>query len=461
LDIAALFRKAALGGMGSTKAAEKLAEISKSNPEAKAAFDRLGIDVPPDVLSDNATVQSTAGLVRSQPASAAESAWRNTIQKASEKADEAMSELDGSTDLAEVSEKVKSSLDKTHADLKSAEEVAHNKVTEMVPKGFKSTMDNTANLLNKRMEEVGYDGLSSDEKKLMSLATDPNGVLYGRIVQERRHVGDALGGKTTLYGNTATGELKQYYGALAEDQKSAVMNLGDQSAVDALQSANRITQIKKGLEKRIVEAYGKEGDGSIATTLKGALISGAEGNITKLRKVIKAVPSELRKEAIASSLMANVRSKSNGSGIGGMFGFSEYAKLYQGLRRNSPVYAAITKELGPESSELLRSLYVVSKRMTDSRPMVLPTGKSAYVQALTADNLITKVCNNAAGKITSVVAGSVAGGPVGGAAATAITHLISSGKKDVVKSVGEFINSPEFARAVENASAANKNKLGQ
>lgn len=458
-----LFKRAISGGMGSTKATEELAALSKSNPEAKAAFEKLGIEVPPDVLAENSVITAAAGLARSQPASDAEGAWRGIVQRASERAGQVMKEMDGSPDLASVSDKIRGRLDATHADLKTAESAAHNAVKAMVPDGFMSDMPNVAAQIQKRITSVGYDGLSADEKKLLNLATDPEGALYGRIIQERQKIGDAMAGKQGLYPTTGSAELKQYYAALAEDQKHALGQLGNQEAIDALTAANRLTVQRKALEKRITTAYGKDGEGSIATTLRTALVTASNGDAKKLQQIIKTVPPELRKEAISSGIMANVLAKNNADGIKGMFGFSEFATLYRGLRRNAPVYASIARELGPESEEMLRQLYVASKRITDARAMVISTGRAnqPFLQALTADSLLAKIVGPASSRVAGAAASMVAGGHAGAVVSNAVTSLISSNKKDAIKAVGNLLASPEFSQAVERAGSLTEQRAGR
>ncbi|MBV5277001.1 hypothetical protein JZU56_04115, partial [bacterium] len=89
---------------------------------AKDAADRLGIQLPADVFSDNPQVRAAAGLTRSAAGSEAEAAWRNTVTQAVDKADDVIKQFDatfveGAVAPGVVSQKIKDSLTATRSDL--------------------------------------------------------------------------------------------------------------------------------------------------------------------------------------------------------------------------------------------------------------------------------------------------------------------------------------------------------
>ena len=94
-EVGALTQKAASGGMGAVKAQEELAAQAKINPEAKAAADRLGIDLPADVFSDDDMVKATVGLTRSEVGKEPEALWRRAVKGARDKADEIIAPMKG------------------------------------------------------------------------------------------------------------------------------------------------------------------------------------------------------------------------------------------------------------------------------------------------------------------------------------------------------------------------------
>jgi hypothetical protein len=151
---------------GNKKAINDLIEAARINPEAVAAAERLGIDLPPDVLADSQLIREAAGLTRSIAGTEASAAWRETIVRASEAADEAILALGGSPDLASVSEGVRINLTGTHSTLKKQASDLYNGVDEVMPRSTIVSPDASTRLLNDLTAELGgAANLSPIEKK--------------------------------------------------------------------------------------------------------------------------------------------------------------------------------------------------------------------------------------------------------------------------------------------------------
>ena len=123
-DILNLARKAGGRLPGSTAAKAQLVDLAQVNPEARAAAERLGIDVPFDVLSDNPQVRSAVGLTRALVAGEAEAAWENTVRQAIQRADEISQQFDaafvaGRPAPGATSQKIVDNLQQTRQTLKS------------------------------------------------------------------------------------------------------------------------------------------------------------------------------------------------------------------------------------------------------------------------------------------------------------------------------------------------------
>ena len=119
-ELGTLLQQASKGGRGSQAAIEALAKEAKTNPEAAAAAARLGIDLPPDVLSDNPLLKNAAAMTRDLKASEAAGQFETIVINASNAADEAMAAINASPDLAAVSDKVLNSVTASQAALKKA-----------------------------------------------------------------------------------------------------------------------------------------------------------------------------------------------------------------------------------------------------------------------------------------------------------------------------------------------------
>jgi hypothetical protein len=249
----------------------------------------------------------------------------------------------------------------------------------------------------------------------------------------------------------ASGDLKRLYGALAEDQLTNVGQIGGDALRQELRAANLLTAKRKALENRIVGAFGKESDGSVANLMQSAIKSAAKGDAAQFNKLMKVVPPELRKETVATAL-ASVAS-SGRAAQEGSFGFAEFAKAYRGLRANPPVYKQIIEVLGKDADPVLRDLFEISRRITDARAQVLTTGKAnqALVDAMKAEGLLSNVMKSSiAQRAVTGAAGIV---PGGGLIAPDIIQFMSKGNADAVKAAGKLFASDDFQKlAIEAAT---------
>ena len=452
-EVQALAAKAGRGGMGAVRAQEQLAQEAKVNLTAKAAADRLGIDLPADVFSDNQTVRATAGLTRSKVASEAEGAWRNSVNAVRDRADEIMKEMDGSPDIASVSEKVKSSLQATQAQLKKAADDLYNEVDAAIPQSARVQPDNAVKTLNATITDLGgIEGLSAPERGLFNLVTGKDPVTYARLMREKRAIGAALAKQQSTYGGVDEAMLSRLYGALSDDQMAAVQTIGSEELRAKLRNANQLFAKKKAMEKRIVNAFGQDLDGSIVSKLRASIQQGAKGDIANLNRIIKTIPEDLRKETVATALTALSRSaRSSQPG----FGLTEFAKTYTGLKANAPVYNQIGKAIGPEGMKMLEDLATVAERVNIANANVLTTGKANQV-GFNASGLAGRVLQSTGGqraaRAAGAAGGAVTGGPMGAIAGSEMAAAITAGRADGQLAAGRLFSSPEFTQAAVEAA---------
>ena len=585
-DVARDARTAATGGMGSQQAVERLARAAPLNKDAAAAAERLGIDVPPDVLMDHTQLKEAIGLTRSMTGTVASAAWTDAVERAATQADEAMALIDGSPDLSEISDSVLASMNKTQADLQKQADEIYGRVNakinpsapaaaaaaapdlaalkqqgfdvdtplyhgtgadfekfntsgsgtlgpgvyltrtkeiankygnveggrvipvyvrkdriatqadyidligepgtviadEMKARGFEGveykyaggtsetvifdprnlvradkgagakaaaakspTVDliNSRRLLNGVVKDLGNDvsKLTPLEKELREMSSPGRElpVTYTALMRMKADVGQALQKASGPYKDVNSAILKRLYGALSEDQLAHAQKVGGDTLRADLRLGNQLVAKRKALEDRIVSLFGDERDGSISRKLLATIQGGAKGDVTGFNRVVRSIPEDLRKKAVASAIAAAAREeKTNG------FGFSKYVNLYQGLRRNSEVYKTVVQTLGPDSDKFLRDLYEVSKRITEARAQVLTTGKAnqALVQGMMAEGLVEGVLRNTIGKKT------VMGVPIAGPMVEALTKS----NKNKLNAAGELFTSPEWQQLVINVS---------
>ena len=446
-EVGTLVKKASGTGFGSTAARDKLADLAQVNVAAKEAADRLGIQLPADVFSDNPQVRAAAGLTRSVAGGEAEAAWRNTVTQAVDKADDVIKQFDatfveGAVAPGVVSQKIKDSLTKTRLDLNSAAGKIYNSVDEKVPKTTIVGLPKLRETLDTVKAEVGDAGMSSAERNLAKMIEEGN-VTYGRLKREKQLIGNAINKLESPYGSMAEADLKRLYAALADDQLTNVRNVGGETLRQELRAANLLYAKERALGKRIVNAFGQDIEGSVANKMRTAITSSAKGDTGEFNRLLKTVPDDLRKETLATAL-ASVTRSARGAEKGG-FGFSEFADIYPKLRANPPVYKTIVDTLGKDSADVLRDLFEVSKRVTEARANVLTTGKAnqALLQGMQAESLIGKVMEStlAKGMVTGAAAIS---GPIAAAATSVVTSALTQGNKDALKAAGKLFADESF-----------------
>jgi uncharacterized protein (DUF697 family) len=434
----------------------RLAAGMDIDPEAKAAADSLGFDLPPDVMSNNQQIREAAGLTRSQAGTSTSASWRDTVARASDRALEVMGEIK-STNLSEISERVKTSLRATRDDLNTQAGAIYDQIGQQVGKRAIIEPNNMVRSLNETIMDLGGEaGMSKAERDLFALVTGDQPITYERLSRERRAVGRAISRGDGPYADADQASLNRIYGAMAEDQLANVERLAGPEARANLEAANALYTQQKDLEGTIVSAFGKDGEGSIASKLVTAVNGGAKrGDISGLNRVLNAIPKDLRGEAMATAI-GHVAS-STGS-TASPFNFAAYSSMYKGMRDNPAVYSRVIGELGPEADGILRGLYVVSDRVTKARANVLTTGKAnqSLVNSLTADGLVNRVMETSIGRRATqgaaTMAGAAAGGAPGAVAGNAIAEALAKGGRNHIDQAGRMFSSPEFQRLVTEAA---------
>lgn len=454
-EVGNLVKKAAGTGFGSSAARDKLADLAQVNLAAKEAADRLKIELPADVFSDNPQVRAAAGLTRSAAGSEAEAAWRNVVTQAVDKADDVIKQFDatfveGAIAPGVVSQKIKDSLTQTRSALNKEAGKVYDAVDEIVPKTSVVDLPKLKETLDAVKDEVGDEGMSAAERNLSKMI-DSGNVTYGRLKREKGLIGKALNKMESPYGSMAEADLKRLYAALADDQLTNVGNIGGEELRQQLRAANLLYAKERALGKRIVNAFGQDIEGSLVGKMRSAITGAAKGDAGEFSRLLKTVPEDLRKETIATAL-ASVTRSARGAEKGG-FGFSEFADIYPKLRANPPVYKTIVETLGKESADTLRDLFEISKRITDARAQVLTTGKAnqALLQGMQAESLIGKVMESTLAK--GVVTGAAAmGGPIAAAATSVVTSAMTQGNKDGLKAAGKLFADEGFQKLAIDAA---------
>jgi len=458
-ELGGIIKKASSNGIGSTKAKEELASLVGENPQIRAAVEAIGIEVPPDVFSDNQQIRKAIGLTRSEVGSPAEAQWLNTLKPAIARADELMASMDASKDISLVSENVRRKMTSTRQELEAKAKELYTKAEGGFDAASRVDLKGVKALLDERLRKLGgaVESLHPKEARLYKiLENNPEKATYEFLKTEKTHVGDALRGRQAVaadsYGSMAERDLSNLNAAFARDQIENVSKLGGEEAGRQIKGANLLYAQNRALGNRIVSIFGKDEVGSVASLMQSAIKTGSKGDTVRIGKLLRSIPQEdagLRKEVVATAI--NDLSLSTTGDNAGNFSFSRFADTWGGIRRNSEMLKVVSKELGPEATGMLNNLYVASKAIASSEKNVLYTGKAnqILIDVLNAESRASRMLSTTAGKAAAAGAGAFFGGPIGAAAGTAVQNMISKGSKEGVKRAGELFASPEFKAMIQ------------
>ena len=282
-EIAALAKKATGWGPGARAAKKQLADRFAANPEAQAAAQRLGIEIPADVLSDNAQGQALTGLARSQVGSAADTAWKADAQRISQYAEQAMSDLGGTRDLAQLSDDVLNRLNGTAQALEDKAGVLRADVKAAIDPAARVKASNLEQVLGKTIKNYGglseaKAAMSGPEKELLAMlgegatAKTPT---YARLNRLRDDVGLAWAKGKGPWSDVNRTQLGEYYHALRQDQLSAVEQIGGKELADKQVAANNLFEQMYDQRAEMQDLFGKSLEGSISPKLWNAVTTGS------------------------------------------------------------------------------------------------------------------------------------------------------------------------------------------
>jgi hypothetical protein len=366
-------------------AQQKIIELAEINPEAKAAAESLGFELPIDVYADNPQIRAALGLERSQFGTPAQGEWDVTLRKAIENADNISQQFDaffigGVPATGAVSQKIKTGLEQSQKALKSQASELYKKVDEGVSAKAPVDLDNLFTTLQEVVSEVGESGLNQQEKKLLDLfqtgEAGAGDITYGRLIREKGLIRRAKEGKESPYGSLDEASLVRLENALTKDQLDNVERMAGEETRRNLRAANLLYAKQGALGKRMVSAFGRDLEGDLNSLLLGAISESKTGGARKFNKLIKTVPEEYRKEALATAIASATRSKASQG-----FGFAEFRDFYPALRANPEVFGKIAKEMGPDWVKAMNSLLTVSRKMTDARSVAgLRTGATTQAE---------------------------------------------------------------------------------
>jgi hypothetical protein len=453
-EMITLAQKAVSRGPGASKARAQLAEIAKANPEAKAAADRLGLELPTDTLSDNAQLKEVVGLTRSQIGSEAKQVWNETVQAASERAHKAMDELDAVTDISQVSADVFDRLDKAQMGLGRQASDLRQEVTDAVDVRGRVDATGIKSWLQTRIDDLGggkegIAALSSEEKRLWGIVSKGQPT-YALLNEQRDLIGQALEKGTGPWANTNMKRLKDIYGSLADDQINFIEASAGKEIADKQRAANTLFKQMYDGREQMQRIFTKDLSGSLAPLMQRAITQGTKGNVQTLNTLVKIIPEDMRGKVLTSALFKAAKTTDE------TFSFTNFANIYRDLRSNSAVYKQFAQAVGPEGDKLLTDLYAISRRLSDADKAISRTGASTQFQLLNSERLLSRILMASGGAAGAGLVASTLGGPgaavVAAGLAAAAPEIAQRVGKTNAQKLHNLMSSAEFRDLATSAA---------
>lgn len=449
-------RKAAEGGIGSTRAAEVLRGQTAPNTKTVEAAKRLGIDeyLQPEHVTTNQAYRELAEAVKSIPGSVGRQESMKGLEQVAKRADDLIGELGGSRDLSQVGGGLKERMLGTVKELETKADDTYNAIRQAIPAKTEAPATNVVDFIKSHADEIGgSSNLSAQEKKILRQLAPESGEVptYALLDQVRRDIGSSLSGNRGPFKDADTGLLKKLYGLINADQEAIATSMGQG---DAWKVAKSLVSTRKGVEDDLAALFGKNLDQSIVTKLATSVKDLPKGDVDKFVKLIQSVPEDMRQGVTASGLASAFQRSANR----GEINFGNYAQWYEGLLRNKRAHTAIMANLPREARKSLSDLYRVSKGISQSSRERITTGRIQAVQQefQAADSFVGQLYSLASKAVPGMAAEGVtsAAGLPGAGIASGIASAMTKGKKPPpIKAVDEFLASPEFIMGARAAAS--------
>mgnify|MGYP000265309940 CR=1 FL=1 len=477
-ETADLARRAIGIGPGATKARTELARNAQIDPAARASAERLDMDLPVDIISDDARLKNLTGLARSQVGTGAEASWQATVQRVAQRAEDVVAEIGATRDLAQISDDVMKRLDDSMKALETQGATLRRQVDEAIDVRGRADASNLQREIADLINNYGgiaeaRNALTGPEKRLLAMLGEGEEAIrptYARLNRLRDEIGDALNKNKGPWVDVPRANLTRYYRALADDQLAAVRAQGGDELAEQFRASNELFTRMFTAREEMTDLFGRNLEKSLAPALSRAITKGGKGDVSELSNILDRIPADMQGPAVLSALLNNSKSRASHGG----FSFANFEKTYRGLREQGPVFRRVADAIGPEGVNVLNDVYAVARRMADGERRVLTTGKSnqALLSQMQADGLVRNIVSNTARRtgVNAVGAGvgSVAGGPVGAAAGMALSdtvqEAITRGGRDRLQRLHELLSGSEFRALAEElangeASTAAVNRL--
>jgi hypothetical protein len=270
----------------------------ESLPGALGAADRIGVDVPKAIATNN-PLTKLAGqtLVAAPGGGPLQAAVKTSVGQLEDSVAEAARRAGGTVDRAEAGDNFANAIDKVFKpNVKSGIDAAYENLDMLMDVNKQTPLTQTREAVTKLYQERGDAALAGlgDASQFVLEAIHRPGMTFNGIKNLRSRIGAMLD-KGNFPEGMDEGELRFIYKTLSGDLEGAAMNAGGQRAVDGLNRVNElntnVSMWKKGLDKVLGPAT-RSGEGQTQILIRMAG-TGAGADLATLAKARNAVPADV------------------------------------------------------------------------------------------------------------------------------------------------------------------------
>src|SRR5574343_596186 len=451
-DLAELSRAAA---EGDSEAAKRIAQFAEIDDETvQAAREALAYtdpveSLPLSMLTANRQFLEIEGLARSQKGSALNAQYLAAQQDISKRGQQLITDLGAYEGPAAMDAAVKDRLAGLIDDIKKAETRDYNLIRKTVPVTTPVSAPRTLAYLTERSKYL-RSRFPSEERSLLA-ELEQGKVPYGMIDSARRDVGEAIGNSRAkgAFKDANDYDNAQFYKRLQDD----VAEIAEQNGLtDVAQRAIANTKARKRLEEFSKNLVGKHLADSMITKVESGVKALQKGDVSKLVKVMKNVPEDMREAVMATG----VRAAANGSFRKQGMSFAAYADWYDGLKANPQAMALVMSNLPAQAPQKLAALAKMARAVSKASGTYTTTGASLQMALRENLNRADGFLNRLFGLARSSMAGAASYplaklfGVISGGMQALVLSAVEKGKPEVLSAIDALISSPEIVYLVKS-----------
>lgn len=383
-------------------------QVTKAAPAAISAAERIGVDIPKFIATDNPITAFTGQVLARAPgggpiAKSIEES-RTALQGATGRA---ASMAGGTTDAAVAGDNFANAIDTSFKPMvKTGVSAAYDNVASIMDPNIKSPLSKTkeavAEIISRRAES-GINGFGKAVDTVAEATRRPSGLTFDGIKGLRTHIGEMLDTGVFPEGMSEH-DLRRIYSGLSDDLRTSAKAAGGERGLAGFERANelnkQVAEWKEGL-KKVIGPKSRSGEG-IAQSIIRMASNGASADLDTLSKARAAVPKEIWQD-VASTAIKRLGISRNGEWTPAAFA-TDFRQLSDRGRM------LLFRSVGSgDVLPFLNDIAEVSQKFVDRGKLANTSGTAGHNALYAAGGAI--VTGLAAGRLTEplVAIGSIAG----------------------------------------------------